>query len=59
MENERWLSIEQIAEHLGVNKDTVRNCIKKNNMPAHKIGRLWKFLISEVNDWVKRGEAKL
>ena len=23
-------------------------------MPAHKIGRLWKFKVSEVDEWVKK-----
>jgi hypothetical protein len=26
-------------------------------MPAHKLGRLWKFLASEVDAWVKGGHA--
>ena len=55
---ERWLSIDEIATHLGVNKDSIRNWIKKNNMPAHKVGRLWKFKLSEVDTWVISGKAK-
>ncbi|GAA4405445.1 hypothetical protein GCM10023147_48610 [Tsukamurella soli] len=27
------------------------------DMPAHKIGRLWKFQISEVDEWVRGGGA--
>lgn len=26
-------------------------------MPAHKVGRLWKFQASEIDDWVRRGGA--
>ncbi len=26
-------------------------------MPAHKVGRLWKFQVSEVDDWIRRGGA--
>lgn len=54
---ERWLSIDEIAEHLGVTKDSVRAWIKKKEMPAHKIGKLWKFRMSEVNEWVLSGKA--
>lgn len=39
----RWLSVEEIAEYLGVSKDTVYAWISKRNMPAHRIGRFWKF----------------
>jgi excisionase family DNA binding protein len=53
---ERWLSVEEIAGHLGVSKDTVYNWIKKD-MPAHKIGKLWKFKASEVDEWAKSGQA--
>ena len=55
--NERWLSVEEIAAHLGVNPDTIYKWIERKRMPAHKVGRLWKFLASEVDNWVKTGKA--
>jgi excisionase family DNA binding protein len=54
---ERWLSVEEIAAHLGVNPDTIYKWIERKKMPAHKLGRLWKFLASEVDEWVKGGRA--
>jgi len=54
---ERWLSVDEIAAHLGVNPDTIYKWITRKKMPAHKLGRLWKFLVSEVDQWVKAGEA--
>lgn len=57
--NERWASLEETAEYLGVTKDTIRNWIKKGNIPAHKIGRLWKFKFSEIDEWVESGESAL
>jgi excisionase family DNA binding protein len=50
---EPWLSADDIAVHLGVTKDTVYTWIADKAMPAHKIGRLWKFRASEVDDWVR------
>lgn len=55
--NEPWSSLEEVAAYLGVNKETVRNWIKKTGMPAHRIGRLWKFKISEVDEWIKSGKS--
>lgn len=54
---ERWLSVGQIATHLGVNPGTIYKWIGRKKMPAHKVGRLWKFLASEVDQWVKAGKA--
>jgi excisionase family DNA binding protein len=56
---DKWCSLEETAEYLGVAKDTVRNWIKKTDIPAHKIGRLWKFKLTEVDDWVKSGKSAL
>jgi excisionase family DNA binding protein len=55
--NEPWVSVEQIAEHLGVTRDSIYRWIDAKRLPAHKIGRLWKFKVTEVDDWVRRGEA--
>ncbi len=57
---DRWISIEETAEYLGVNKDTIRNWIKNNTgIPAHKIGKLWKFKRSELDEWIKSGKSAI
>lgn len=53
----RWLSMVEICEYLGISRDTAIKWINKNNMPAHRIGRLWKFKTTEVDQWVKSGGA--
>ena len=50
---EKWVSLEEISRHLGVSKDTIYRWIKSKQLPAHKIGRLWKFKISEIDQWAK------
>ncbi|WP_298063167.1 helix-turn-helix domain-containing protein [uncultured Acinetobacter sp.] len=54
---DRWLSISEICQYLGVTSDTIYKWIEKKSMPAHKIGRLWKFKKNEVDDWVRSGQA--
>ncbi|WP_081659817.1 helix-turn-helix domain-containing protein [Sphingobium baderi] len=55
MEPEPWVTAEQVAHHLGVVKDTVYRWREQRNLPAHRVGRLWKFQISEVDEWVRAG----
>lgn len=38
--DENWISLEEAAKHLGVTKDSIRNWIKKTDIPAHKTGKL-------------------
>lgn len=54
---EPWVSVEDVAKHLGVVKDSVYRWIEHRGLPAHKIGRLWKFKLTEVDAWVRAGGA--
>jgi excisionase family DNA binding protein len=49
--------VDEVAEHLGVARDTVYGWIEHRGLPAHKIGRLWKFKLSKVDEWVRAGGA--
>lgn len=51
------MSADGIAAHLGVTKETVYVWIADKGMPAHKVGRLWKFQASEVDEWIRSGGA--
>ncbi|KSV17223.1 transcriptional regulator [Dehalococcoides mccartyi] len=53
----RWFSVDEIANYLGIKRDTVYKWISERQMPGHKIGRLWKFDKKEVDGWVKSSGA--
>ena len=55
---EPWLSVEAIAEHLGVSKETIYKWLDKKKIPAHRVGKLWKFQTSEIDQWVRTGGAE-
>jgi len=57
MTAEPWVTAEHVAQHLGVAKETVYRWRERKGLPAHKIGRLWKFQLSEVDEWVRAGGA--
>ncbi len=53
----RWLSVDEIAEHLGVVRASVYRWIDRRSLPAHRVGKLWKFKKDEVDEWVRSGGA--
>lgn len=55
---DRWLSVDEISDYLGVKRDTVYKWIERKKMPAHKVGSLWKFRKEEIDAWVRSGEAR-
>ena len=57
---DKWISIDEAAEYLGIKTVTLRGWKKKKkNIPAHKIGKQWKFQLSELEKWVKSGKSEI
>ncbi len=56
-ETERLYSVEEIAKHIGVSKDTIRAWVKKETIPFYKVGRQYKFKLSEIDEWVASGKS--
>lgn len=54
---EKWSTMKDVQEYLGVGREGIMQWISKRNMPAYKVGRLWKFKLSEVDDWIRSGGA--
>ena len=52
---DRWYSTKDICAYLGISRDTMLVWISTKNMPAHRMGRNWKFKVSEVYEWNKSG----
>jgi excisionase family DNA binding protein len=54
---EKWVSMDFITEYLDASRETVMKWISSREMTAHKIGRQWKFKVSEVDEWIRSGGA--
>lgn len=54
---EKWTSLKDVQLYLGVGRETILQWIAKREMPAYKVGRLWKFKLSEVDEWIRSGGA--
>lgn len=58
MQIEKWVNLEDVADHLSLSQDTIRTWIKEGKLPAYKAGKRYKFKISEVDEWVRNGRIK-
>ena len=56
MQVEKWVNLEDVAEHLSISQDTVRTWIKEGKLPVYRAGKRYKFKISEVDEWVREGK---
>ena len=56
---DNYVSIDEIADYMGVKTVTVRSWLKKTDIPAHKIGRQWKFKRTEIDEWIKSGRSAM
>lgn len=55
---DNWINIEEAAEYIGVKVITIREWLKKSDtIPAHKIGKQWKFKRTELDEWIKSGKS--
>ena len=52
---EGWVGIADVAAHLSVGKDSIYRWVDSKDFPAHKVGRLLRFRLSEVDEWVRAG----
>ncbi len=58
MREDNYISIDEAAEYLGIKTVTLRNWIKKKpDMPVHRVGKLWKFKRSELDEWISSGKS--
>lgn len=54
---EPWVAVHGVASHLGVARNSVYRWIEAKSLPAHRVGRLWKFKLSEIDAWIHAGGA--
>ena len=50
-----WLTLEEAAQYLKMGKSTLYDLARKGKVPAHKMGRAWRFDAEELDDWMKQG----
>lgn len=55
---DKWINIDEAAEYLGIKTVTLRGWIKDDpTLPAHKVGKQWRFKCSEIDVWVRKDKS--
>lgn len=55
--NDRWISLQEVCDYLGVKRHTVMRWIDQRVMPASKVEKLWRFKTVDIDEWIKKGGA--
>lgn len=59
-QSEKWINVDEAAEYLGIKPATVREWVRKEKgIPAHKVGKQWKFRCSELDEWIQSGRSAI
>lgn len=49
---ERLLTADEVATHLGLAKQTIYNKVHRNEIPFVKVGRSVRFRLSQIEGWI-------
>ena len=50
-EQETLMTLQEIADYLRVTRATIHRMLKRNQIPAFRIGRHWRFNLAVINKW--------
>ena len=56
--DKRLLTLDEVAEFLHVNPMTVYSWVRDGKIPAFKIGKVWRFRKTEIDEWLKKQKYK-
>ena len=54
---DRWISLQEVCDSLGVKRHTIMRWIEQRSMPASKAGNLWRFQTTDADAWTKNSGA--
>lgn len=55
--NDRWMTVQEIAEYLHVSHDLIYRLAQKGKIPASKVGGRWRFKRESIDRWMATQSA--
>ncbi|MDR0474149.1 MAG: helix-turn-helix domain-containing protein [Treponema sp.] len=56
---ETYLTVEELASHLKLAEQTIRRWVLNREIPFHKIKKVIRFRLSEIERWIENGRSSL
>ena len=53
MDQDKWLTIDELADYLKMGRTKLYRMAQKADIPASKIGNQWRFDRVEIDEWMK------
>lgn len=58
MDKEKWLTVEEAAEYLGIGRTVLYTLAREARIPVNKVGKKWSFEKSQLDQWVRSNQPK-
>ena len=52
----KWLTVIEAAQYLKMGRSTIYKLAQEGKLPAHKVGRQWRFDAKELDKWIRSGK---
>jgi excisionase family DNA binding protein len=56
--DQRFIGIDELAKYIDISDNTLRYWVWRKKIPHFKMGKLVKFDIIEINNWLKNKRVK-
>lgn len=56
--NKRLLNINELSEYIGLSTNTIYSWVSQRRIPYVKCGRLTKFDIQRIDEWIKESSVE-
>ena len=51
------LTVQEVSSYLRVHPSTIYRMLKRNQLPAFRVGSDWRFTIEAIDQWRERAES--
>lgn len=58
MQQEPFIDVVDLAQFLKLKKQTAYHIVATLNIPHYRVGRLLRFKLSEIEEWMKNNKAE-